>query len=151
MNKKLDRVITSIYLTKEMCEELDKKAARDKVSRNELIRRFIEKGLAVDGHAEGIDFIRRHIREELSNIINPKIERIVKLVVKSGVVSAAGYFLNAEMLAEFIPPSRQRELQDVLLESKKKGVVYFRLTDQELEEFAANENKIITKYVNGGG
>ena len=85
------------------------------------------------------------------SIVDPKIERIIKLIVKSGIVSAAGYFLNAEMLAEFIPPTRQRELQNVLLESKKQGIVYFRLTDQEIEEFAQNENKIINKFVKGGG
>ena len=51
--------------------------------------------------------------------------------------------------AEFIPPSRQRELEDVLLESKKQGIVYFRLTDQELAEFAQNDNKILNKYTTG--
>jgi phosphoglycerate-specific signal transduction histidine kinase len=141
----------TVKVTPTQQKELQKLAVKQHISLAELLRRFIDKGISVDGHADGIDFIRRHIREELSNIINPKIERLVKLAVKSGVVSAAAYFLNAEMLAEFIPLSRQRDLQDALLESKKQGVVYFNLTDSDLAEFAANDNKNSDTYMRGAG
>jgi hypothetical protein len=150
-NNKKNYMRTSLCLSKDMYEAINKMAVTKRVSASEYMRSCVEKALAVDGHKDGIDFIRKHIREELSNIINPKIERIIKLLVKSGVVSAAAYFLNAEMLAEFIPLSRQRDLEDALLESKKQGVVYFKLTDSELAEFANNENKIIDKFVRGGG
>jgi len=140
----------TVKVTPQQQNDLQKLAASQHISLAQLLRNFIDKGMAVDGYAEGIDFIRHHIREEIANQLNPRMERLIKLQVKSGIVSAAAYFLNAEMLAEFIPVSRQRELQDALLESKKKGVVYFRLTDQELEEFAANENRIINKFINGG-
>ena len=137
----------TVKVTPQQQKDLQKLAASQHISLAQLLRNFIDKGLTVDGHAEGIDFIRRHIREEINNALNPRMERLIKLQVKGGIVSAAGYFLNAEMLAEFIPPTRQRELQDVLLESKKQGVVYFRLTDQEIDEFARNENKILGKFV----
>ena len=137
----------TVKVTPEQQRELQKLAVKQHLSLAELLRQFINKGIAVEGHKDGVDFIRKHIREELSNIIDPKIERIIKLVVKGGIVSAASYFLNAEMLSEFIPHTRQRELENVLLESKKQGIVYFRLTDQEIEEFAQNENKIINKFV----
>ena len=45
MSKKADRIITSVYLTKEMCGQIDKLADREHISRNEQIRRFIKKGL----------------------------------------------------------------------------------------------------------
>ena len=140
----------TVKVTPQQQKDLQKLAASQHITLAQLLRNFIDKGIAVDGYGEGIDFIRRHIREEIMNCLTPRMERLIKLQVKSGIVSAAGYFLNAEMLAEFIPPSRQRELQDVLLESKKKGVVYFRLTDQETEEFANNENRILDKFINGG-
>ena len=139
----------TVKVTPQQQKDLQKLAALQHISLAQLLRNFIDKGLTVDGHKDGIDFIRRHIRDEINNSINPRMERLIKLQVKGGIVSAAAYFLNAEMLAEFISPSRQRELQDVLLESKKQGVVYFRLNDQELEEFAQNENKILSKYTKG--
>jgi len=141
----------SFWVTEDKYKLLQGLAKTRNLSLSEYVRQMLDDGASIDGCKNDIDFIRKHIREELTNIVDPKIERIIKLIVKSGIVSAAGYFLNAEMLAEFIPPTRQRELQNVLLESKKQGIVYFRLTDQEIEEFAQNENKIINKFVKGGG
>ena len=42
---------------------MPKKADREHISRNEQIRRFIKKGLTVDGYAEDIDFIASIIRQ----------------------------------------------------------------------------------------
>ena len=52
MAKRDDRIITSVYLTKEMCNQIDKMADRGHISRNEQIRRYIEKGLAVEGYSQ---------------------------------------------------------------------------------------------------
>ena len=57
MAKRNDRIITSVYLTKEMCEQVDRMAAKGHISRNEQIRRYIEKGLDVEGYSQNIDFI----------------------------------------------------------------------------------------------
>ena len=62
--KRNDRIITSIYLTKEMCNQIDKMADRGHISRNEQIRRYIEKGLTVEGYTQNIDFIAGIIRQE---------------------------------------------------------------------------------------
>ena len=65
MAKRDDRIITSVYLTKEMCDQIDKMADREHISRNEQIRRYIEKGLAVEGYSQDIDLIAGIIRQEM--------------------------------------------------------------------------------------
>ena len=65
MAKRDDRIITSVYLTKEMCSQIDKMADRGHISRNEQIRRYIEKGLAVEGYSQDIDLIAGIIRQEV--------------------------------------------------------------------------------------
>ena len=62
MAKRNDRIITSVYLTKEMCEQVDRMAAKGHISRNEQIRRYIEKGLDVESYSQNIDFIAGIIR-----------------------------------------------------------------------------------------
>ena len=47
---------------------MPKKADREHISRNEQIRRFIKKGLTVDGYAEDIDFIASIIRQEFTAV-----------------------------------------------------------------------------------
>ncbi len=125
----------TVRLPMEVYESLQKLSSKNKKAMAENMRIFIEKGLNVQANKEDIDFIRKQIREELYSIISPNIERIVKICVKSGIVSAAGYFLNAEALTEFVHPSRQRDFKKSLDESKKLGVAYFRIKDSEIEEY----------------
>ena len=68
MVKRDDRIITSVYLTKEMCSQIDKMADRGHISRNEQIRRYIEKGLAVEGYSQDIDLIAGIIRQEMQAV-----------------------------------------------------------------------------------
>ena len=45
-----EKIITSIYLTKKVCDDLDKTANKAGVSRSELIRKFIDKGLSIESY-----------------------------------------------------------------------------------------------------
>ena len=133
--KKQPTVQITVKVKESQYKDLQKLARKSGVSLAELVRGYINKGMGVDTSKADIDFIRQNIREELSAQLKPAVERMIKLMVKSGIVSAAGYFLNAAALSEFIPPTRQREYEEVLAESKKLGVAYFRLPSNETEEF----------------
>ncbi len=137
VNKKLkeNSVFTGVKLDKKTRETLEKWAIKEGVTISELIREFIVKGMSIGSYKEEIDFIRQQIREEISMQLKPAIDRLVKITVKSGIVSAAGYFLCASALSEFVHPARQKEYEEVLAESKKLGVYYFRLPSKEAEEF----------------
>ena len=95
MAKRKDRIITSVYLTKEMCGQVDQMAARGHIPRNEQIRRCIEKGLDVGGYRKDIDFIAGILRQELlavyhiediKAIVEQQANRIAKMHMKSGKV-----------------------------------------------------------------
>jgi hypothetical protein len=136
MNKKQEPTVQITVKVKEpLLKDLQKVARKSGVSLAELVRGYIDKGMGIDAAKADIDFVRQQIREELSAQLKPAVERIVKLTIKSGIASAAGYFLNASALSEFISPARQREYEEVLAESKKLGVYYFRLPSSEVEEF----------------
>ena len=107
MVKRDDRIITSVYLTKEMCSQIDKMADRGHISRNEQIRRYIEKGLAVEGYSQDIDLIAGIIRQEvqavyhiedIKAVVEQQANRIAKMHMKSGKVDAAAFFLLVKVL-----------------------------------------------------
>jgi hypothetical protein len=136
MNQKQESTVQITVKVKEpLYKDLQKLARKAGMSLAELVRGYIDKGMGLDAAKADIDFVRQNIREEIAAQLKPAVERMVKLTVKSGIVSAAGYFLCASALSEFIPPSRQREYEEVLVESKKMGVIYFRLPSNEAEEF----------------
>jgi hypothetical protein len=82
-----------------------------------------------------MDFIRSNIRAELESYLKPQVERIIKCVIKGGITSSAGYYLNAKALAEFVPPHLRVEYENALLESKKLGVAHMQVKDRKVEEF----------------
>ena len=131
MPKKADRIITSVYLTKEMCGQIDKLADREHISRNEQIRRFIKKGLTVDGYTEDIDFIASIIRQEftavyhigdITAVVEQQTNRLAKMLMKSGKMDAAAFFLLIKVLMNVAHDGTQDEF-DQITGNMKEGLV----------------------------
>lgn len=99
----------SINFTTEMLETLDKLAAKSNISTSELVRRFVEKGLTIEGNREDIDFIARIIRQELTAIYHVDeikaiadhdTDRLAKMLMKIGKVNGAMFFLLIKVLTK---------------------------------------------------
>lgn len=123
-------------------QSLVKYAAKSGRPLAEIVRGFIDKGMNIEGYKEEIDFIRRNIREEINAILKPQTERLIKLFLKGGIAGAAGYFLNAVALSEFVAPQRQREFEEILTRSKKLGVQYFKMPSEEAINLLDRDNNI---------
>lgn len=137
MNRKksIETVQITVKITKQTYETLRKLSAKENKPLSEIVRCFIDKGLSIQSYKNDIDFIRSQIKEQVTSVLKPALERIIKISIKTGVISAAGYFLNAQVLSELVNPSRRKELNEILEESKKMGVAYFKLSDSEIEKF----------------
>ena len=144
MNKRDDRIITSIYLTKEMCIQVDKIAAKEHVSRNEQIRRYIEKGLNIDGYTQNIDFISSIIRQELlaiyhiediKAVVEQQTNRIAKMHMKTGKVDAATFFLLLKVLINMAHEGTEEQFEQMLNEAVTLGVDYMQKKDFQINSF----------------
>lgn len=151
MPAKKDCIITSIYLTKAMCKEIDKKADRDLVSRTEQIRRYIEKGLSVDGYREDIDFIAGILRQEVLAIYHPEdiaksvhetvaeltekqASRIEKMQMKLGKTSAASYFLLVRVLMELYRNDNPADFAALVEKAGTMGVEFMKQKNSTVNE-----------------
>jgi len=135
MSKTRDKTtVLTVRVKESTYRKLQTHANKIGMNVSELTREYIQKGMNIASYKEDIDFIRKQIREELQIQLKPSIERLAKLSVKTGIVSAAGYHLAAAMLSEFVHPTRQREYSEVLAESKKHGVAYFKVSMNEMME-----------------
>ena len=144
MNKRDDRIITSIYLTKEMCIQVDKIAAKEHVSRNEQIRRYIEKGLNIDGYTQNIDFISSIIRQELlaiyhiediKAVVEQQTNRIAKMHMKTGKVDAAAFFLLLKVLINMAHEGTEEQFEQMLNEAVTLGVDYMHKKVFQINSF----------------
>ena len=133
MAKRDDRIITSVYLTKEMCSQIDKMADRGHISRNEQIRRYIEKGLAVEGYSQDIDLIAGIIRQEvqavyhiedIKAVVEQQANRIAKMHMKSGKVDTAAFFSAGEGADERLSYNKHN-LRKARKQAAFTGYAYF--------------------------
>ena len=151
MATKNDRIITSIYLAKEMCGQIDKMADRAHISRNEQIRRFIEKGLTVDGYTQDIDFIAGIIRQELTAVyhiedikavMEQQTNRLAKMLMKSGKVDAATFFLLIKVLINVAHDGTEDEFDQMLNEAVTLGVDYMQRKDFQINSFLQDTDNL---------
>ncbi len=151
MAKRDDRIITSVYLTKEMCGQIDKMANREHISRNEQIRRYIEKGLAVEGYSQDIDLIAGIIRQELQAVyhiedikavVEQQVSRIAKMHMKSGKISAAGFFLLVKVLMNMAHEGTEDQFDQMLSEAVALGVDYMQKKDFRINSFLQDSDNL---------
>lgn len=151
MAKRNDRIINSVYLTKEMCEQIDKMADREHISRNEQIRRYIEKGLSVEGYSQDIDLIAGIIRQEFQAIyhiediravVEQQTNRIAKMHMKSGKIGAAAFFLLVKVLMNVAHEGTEEQFDQMLNEAVALGVDCMQKKDFQINSFLQDSSNL---------
>ena len=143
---KLETKKVSFLLPMNTFIAVEELSAKRLVTPSELIREYINKGLSVDATLADLDNIRSNIRAELESYLKPQVERIIKCVIKGGIASSAGYYLNAKAISSFVPSHMQSEYESALMESKKLGVAHMQVRDRRVDEFMKeSEDKLDNK------
>lgn len=104
--------------------ELEKLAAKRGCTIQDIIRESINKNLSNNYAVDNIDLITNIIREQLTMIINPAVNRLAALSSKTCVQSATAAYLTAETINKFVPEKYQEEYLDVYEAARKKAVSY---------------------------
>ena len=132
--KTIPHIRMSFALTQTLKTDLDTIAAKQHMTTSELIRGYIDKGMNVDKTTTDISFIRTQIREELSALLMPQINRLIKIVIKTGLMSVGSFYLLCDVLAEFVPMTRRQPLEQSIETAKKKAAIYLKIKDNLLDE-----------------
>ncbi|MDO5572302.1 MAG: hypothetical protein Q4F97_12690 [Bacteroidales bacterium] len=101
-------------------------ADRNNISMSELVRDYAYQGLKAQVGIDNIDLITKIIREQLSAILNPSVERICALSAKTGVMAATSTYLNAESISRFVPDELQEEYTITYEKARKKAIAYIK-------------------------
>ncbi|MCX7841555.1 MAG: ribbon-helix-helix protein, CopG family [Clostridia bacterium] len=147
-----EKITTSIYLTKQMCDEIDKKADREHISRNEQIRKYIEKGLSIESYEENIDLITSIIHEEIDASIKALGNRLAAMINRMTIISAAGYYANIALIADLIDIDRYSSFEKIERIARKRALAYANMKSGDaLNAFMDDEEmKKAVKEIKGG-
>ena len=133
--KKRDGRKVNFWLKDEEYNKLASLASEKNRTMSEIVRELIFKQLAIDGAVDGSDIIRNHIRAELENVMKPKVERIIKLLMRTGIMSTSFCFFTLKLIDAIIPPDAdgKRSYEELLNEAKKDSAAYLYISDAHLE------------------
>ena len=141
----------SINFTPDMLEALDKLAATKHTTTSELVRGFVEKGLGVDGYRQDIDFITQIIRQEIQSVIRMEdfekvvqknTDRIAKMQMKSGKISAAAFFLLIKGLINLSNEGTELVFEQMLADAVGLGVDYMQKKDFQINAFLQDSDNL---------
>ena len=127
-----------------MLETLDKLAAKTDTTTSELVRGYVEKGLAIDGNREDIDFIAGMIRQELTavynageiaSIVNHGIDQLAKMLMKIGKINGAVFFLLIKVLMNFVNEGSEDRFDEMVADAVRLGVDYMQKKDFQINSF----------------
>lgn len=134
----------SIAFPVDVLTQLDKLATRQRTTTSDLVRGYVEKGLAIDGHKEDIDLIATIVRQEIKSQLDVQIDRLAKMNMKIGKISAGLYYLIMKLLLKQFGSTRSQSLKELATETRKMGVKYMQMRDFQINDYLEDEDMILT-------
>ncbi len=131
----------SVRFKAKSIEDMEKLAAVRGVFVSDIVREFVEKGLAVDGYKSDIDFITEIIHKELKEVLEPQINRIVKMLMKIGKVSAGTMYSNLSLI-QLISDEDQEAFYEMVNRSLRLGVDYMKKKDVEIDQYLSQTDEV---------
>ena len=122
----------SVYLDEKTYEVIDSLAAKKHIKPAALMRELIEKGLSIEKTKDDMDFIRMQIRKELQDVMEPYMNRIIKLEVKIGTMSVMSAMAGARMLSK-VNFKSGLTYHEVLEDVKKEAAAYLRVKEERMD------------------
>ena len=122
----------SVYLDENTYEIIDSLAAKKHIKPAALMRELIEKGLMIEKTKDDVDFIKMQIRKELQEVLDPYINRIIKLNIKIGTMSVMSAMAGARMLSK-INFKSGLTYHEVLEDTKKEAAAYLRVKEERMD------------------
>lgn len=141
----------SINFTPDTLKTLDKLATKSHTTTSELVRQYVEKGLTVEDYKENIDFIAGIIRQELMAIyhiedikavMEQQTNRIAKMLMKSGKIDAAGFYLLIKVLMNVAHDGTEDQFDQMLNEAVTLGVDYMQKKDVQINSFLQDTDNL---------
>jgi hypothetical protein len=131
----------SVRFKAKSIEEMEKLAAIRGVYVSDIVREYVEKGLAVDGYKNDIDFITEIIHTELKEVLEPQVNRIVKLLMKIGKASAGTMYSNLK-LVQLVTDEDEQAYFDMVDKSLRLGVEYMKKKDVDVDQYLGKADEV---------
>ena len=132
----------SVVFSTRQLEEIEKLANHRNCFASDVIRDFVDKGLSVQGYKNDVDFLVSIIRQEVKVEMRAQANRLAAMMYKIGVIAAANYFMDVQMMSDVINPSMQADFKDIHSNAQKQGREYMNLKIKDALELLDDPDEV---------
>lgn len=136
-------VYRPVRCSRELDETLAQLAAQRHITKSEILRELVDKGLTATGakveDSELYEIIRQAVRETMQ----PQVERLAAISAKAAHISGAAFFMAVYAASHGRSPAEQREIEEAAGTARMLGIQYLKLKDRDIDAFLQNGAKQI--------
>ena len=110
----------------ETYKKIEMLAHKEGRSMSDVVREWVSQGLNGTLTENNIEFLGPIIREQIKNVIDPKLERMLSLQAKTCVQASTATFLTADAILKFVPPTQRAEVKESYETARKQAVIYLK-------------------------
>lgn len=114
-------------------------ASKKNTTVSNVARQLISTGMQQDLAKESIDYIREQIHDEVQRVIKPNIDRLAKLVAKTGYATIPSFYLDCYILDSILPAQYRKDFEEIKQKSKIMAIKYLKLDGEEFADFIQSE------------
>lgn len=124
-----------IRCSKELDETLGRLAAQQHITKSEVLRNLVDKGLtATSAKVEDGEFYQL-IQQAVKEAVQPQIERLAAISAKATHISGAAFFMSIFAATRDATPAEQREVEEAAGAARDLGIQYLKMKDQDIDAF----------------
>lgn len=124
-----------IRCSKELDETLGRLAAQQHITKSEVLRNLVDKGLTATGAKVEDGEFYQLIQQAVKEAVQPQIERLAAISAKATHISGAAFFMSIFAATRDATPAEQREVEEAAGAARDLGIQYLKLKDQDIDAF----------------
>lgn len=136
-------VYRPVRCSRELDETLAQLAAQRHITKSEILRELVDKGLTATGAKVEDSELYEMIRQAVRETMQPQIERLAAISAKAAHISGAAFFMAVYAASHGRSPAEQREIEEAAGTARMLGIQYLKLKDRDIDAFLQNGAKQI--------
>ena len=129
--------------SRELDETLAQLAAQRHITKSEVLRELVDKGLTATGAKVEDSELYEMIRQAVRETMQPQVERLAAISAKAAHISGAAFFMAVYAASHGRSPAEQREIEEAAGAARMLGIQYLKLKDRDIDAFLQNGAKQI--------
>lgn len=136
-------VYRPVRCSRELDETLAQLAAQRHITKSEILRELVNKGLTATGAKVEDSELYEMIRQAVRETMQPQVERLAAISAKAAHISGAAFFMAVYAASHGRSPAEQREIEEAAGTARMLGIQYLKLKDRDIDAFLQNGAKQI--------